>query len=26
LREFLPPIVRGELPEEPIDISPVDLG
>jgi 8-oxo-dGTP pyrophosphatase MutT (NUDIX family) len=25
LREFLPPIVRGELPEEPIDISPVPL-
>jgi 8-oxo-dGTP pyrophosphatase MutT (NUDIX family) len=22
LREFLPPIVRGELPDEPIDISP----
>ena len=25
LREFLPPIVRGELPSEPIDISPVQL-
>jgi hypothetical protein len=25
LREFLPPIVRGELPAEPIDISPVPL-
>ena len=25
LREFLPPIVRGDLPAEPIDISPVDL-
>lgn len=25
LREFLPPIVAGELPEEPIDISPVPL-
>lgn len=23
LREFLPPIVAGELPDEPIDISPV---
>ena len=23
LREFLPPIVRGELPDEPIDISPL---
>ena len=26
LREFLPPIVRGELPADPIDISPVVLG
>ena len=25
LREFLPPIVRGELPDEPIDISPYPL-
>jgi len=24
LREFLPPIVAGELPDEPIDISPLD--
>lgn len=23
LREFLPPIVKGDLPDEPIDISPV---
>ena len=25
LREFLPPIVGGQLPDEPIDISPVPL-
>ena len=25
LREFLPPIVRGELPDDPIDISPYPI-